>query len=183
MHHKYVQKEDIPVLQEMFDENLGKGYMTDEQILHYIQDNNELFFASRRTDGTLNGILLFGEESPETLEKQTKLPKEKLLDMAKGKKLLKCRSMCIAKDCQKNGVGRNLFENALCEIRKSNQYGVITSLLWEYQNHVPAEKLHVENGYRFLYRIKMPWYNISDYHCIICNGRCRCDGLQYILEL
>ena len=183
MNHNYVKKEDIPVLMEMFDENLGEGYMTEEQILHYITDTKELFYAARREDGTLCGILLFGEESAETLSAQTKVPAEKLLHMTNGKKLLKCRSMCIAKDCQKNGVGRELFNTALKDIKARKKYGLITSLLWEYNGIVPAEKLHIDNGFQFLYRIKMPWYGYENYYCVVCKGRCRCDGLQYILKL
>ena len=183
MNYNYVHQKDIPVLMEMFDENLGKGYMTKEKMMHYITDKNELFYAARREDNTLCGILLFGEESAETLAEQTKLPAEKLLHMAAGKKLLKCRSMCIAKDCQKNGVGRELFQTALTEIKASNKYGLITSLLWEYNGTVPAEKLHLDNNFKFLYRLKMPWYGYEDYHCIVCGGRCCCDGLQYILKL
>ncbi len=183
MNLNYVQKEDIPVLMRMFDENLGKGYMTEEQILHHITDEKELFYASRKDDGTLCGILLFGEEPAEVLAEQTKIPLPELLRMAGGKPLLKCRSMCISKEFQKNGVGKELFQKALADIKSKKRYGLITSLLWEYQGNVPAEKLHIDNGFQFLHRLKMPWYGYKDYTCIICKGRCRCDGLQYVLKL
>ena len=183
MNLKYVQEQDIPVLMEMFDENLGEGYMTEEQIQHYITDGKELFYAARRENGTLCGILLCGEEPIELLADQTKISVWQLLDMANGKKILKCRSMCIAKDCQKSGIGKKLFQIALTDIKSCRKYGLITSLLWEYNGSVPAEKLHIDNGFKFLYRLKMPWYHYENYYCVVCKGRCRCDGLQYVLKL
>ena len=179
----YVKESDIDLLIEMFDENLGEGYMTEQEIRDHICGEKELFFAARRSDGTLCGILLFGEEDSKTLSEQTKIPEDELLKMANGKKLLKCRSICIAKDCQGCGVGNQLLKGALQVIRESGEYGLITSLLWEYNGKAPSKKLHEENGYQFVHKLIMPWYHLENYKCIICNGRCRCDGLQYILKL
>lgn len=179
----YVNEADIRPLINILDENLGEGYMTEEQILELIRNDKELFFAARREDGSICGMLLFGEEDAQTLAQQIRIPVEELLRMAHGKKLLKCRSICIAKDSQRSGVGKALFGDAIRFIRESGTYGVITSLLWEYNGTVPSLKLHEENGFRFLHRIPMPWYHLQDYRCIVCNGRCRCDGVQYILEL
>ena len=86
-------------------------------------------------------------------------------------------------DSQNNGIGKELFADSIQAIRESREYGVITSLLWEYNGKVPAKKVHEDNGFRFLYRLTRPWYHLTKYHCIVCGGRCRCDGLQYILEL
>ena len=143
----YAEEQDIPVLIQMFDENMGKGYMSADEIRGYIQNPKELVFAARRQDGSICGILLFGEETAEDLSVQTTIPAETLLKIADGKKLLKCRSLCIATDCQNSGIGRELFNGAIRTIRESHEYGVITSLLWEYNGTVPAQKLHDDNGF------------------------------------
>lgn len=178
-----VKETDIYALKEMFDENFGQGYMSEEKMKYYINNDRELFYASRCEDGTLCGAVLFGEESAETLSSQTNIPMDNLLKMAAGKKLLKCRTLCVASDCQKKSVGENLFSGAIEEIKQKGVYGLITSLLWEYGGKVPARKIHEDNGFRFLYRLKEPWYSLEDYYCVYCKGRCRCDGLQYVLEL
>lgn len=179
----YVNESDIDLLIKMFDENLGEGYMSEQEIHNYIDNEKELFFAARREDGTICGILLFGEEDSKTLSEQTLIPEDDLLKMANGKKLLKCRSICVAKDCQGSGLGRQLLSEAIQIIRKSGRYGLITSLLWEYNGKVPSLKLHEENGYQFIHRLKTPWYYLKNYKCVICKGRCQCDGLQYVLKL
>lgn len=179
----YVTEADVKPLIKILDENLGDGYMSESDLLGHIHNEKELFFAARREDGSICGMLLFGEEDAQTLSEQTLIPADELLRLAHGKKLLKCRSICIAKDSQHSGVGKTLFNGAIRSIRESGRYGVVTSLLWEYNGTVPSQKLHEDNGFRLLYRIPHPWYHLENYRCVACKGRCRCDGLQYILEL
>ncbi len=179
----FVKESDIPFLTEMFDENFGERYMPREEALFHINDENEFFYAARREDGRVTGIVLFGVESAETLHEQTKIPLEELHRMAHGKKLLKCRSMCIASDCQGQGIGGKLFADALADLKSRGEFGAITSLLWAYDGKVPARSVHVKNGFRFLYEVPRPWYHMKDYYCVFCKGRCKCDGEQYVLEL
>lgn len=178
----HVREDDIPFLLEMFEENFGGGYLSEEEIRHYIQDENEFFYAVRTREGRIAGILLYGVESAETLHAQTKIPLEELKRMARGKKLLKCRSMCMASDCQGQGIGKALFAGALADLRARGEFGAITSLLWTYDGKSPARSLHVKNGFRYIHTLSRPWYHLKDYYCVYCKGRCRCDGDQYVLE-
>ncbi len=179
----YVKDGDIPFLIEMFDENFGKGYLSEEQIRFYIHDENELFYAVRNEEGRIAGILLFGVESAETLHEQTGIPLAELNKMAHGKKLLKCRSMCMASDCQGRGIGKKLFADGIADLKSRGEFGVITSLLWLYDGKAPARGLHVQNGFHYVARLSKPWYHMKDYYCIFCKGRCKCDGEQYVLQL
>lgn len=179
----YVKETDIPFLIEMFDENFGKGYMSEDELRFHINDENEYFYAARRDDGRIAGMILFGVESAETLHEQTKISIEELNRMAHGKKLLKCRSMCMASDCQGQGVGSKLFSEALADLKSRKEFGVITGLIWTYGGKAPARRLHLKNGYRYVHMVPRPWYDMKDYYCVYCKGRCTCDGEQYVLEL
>lgn len=177
----YVKETDIPFLMEMFDENFGGNYMSEEEMLYHIHDENEFFYAIRNADGRLAGIALFGVEPEEKLHEETRIPLEDLKKLANGKKLVKFRSMCMASDCQGQGFGTKLLSGAIEDLKSRGEFGGITSLIWAYDGKVPAQGVHEKMGFHYLHRVPRPWYHMKDYYCVFCKGRCKCDGEQYVL--
>lgn len=179
----YVKESNIPFLMKMFDENFGEHYMSEDEMRWHINDENEFFYAARREDGRLAGIALFGVETEQTLHEETKIPREELKRLAHGKQLVKFRSMCMASDCQGQGIGSKLLADAIADLKSRGKFGAVTSLIWVYDGKAPARGAHLKNGFRYLHRVSRPWYHMKDYYCVFCKGRCKCDGEQYVLEL
>lgn len=176
----FALKEHIAQIKSIFDENFGMNYLTEDEILFYINNENSCLFVDL-TGNKINAIVLYIIESIEEVSLITKIPVNKIYELFGKNKLIHCKCLCVKKELQKQGYGRELFKESLVFIRKKYDLDVF-AILWKYKDQVPAEHIVIENGFEKLKELSEPFFYYDNYHCIICNGKCKCPGIFYYVK-
>ena len=174
---------DIDFIVSESDKVFGAGYMTKEDAGRIIQDK-DCFLYVEDLDGEPVAALLVRYEDDDTVMEATELTVEELHARSHGEKVLHSKFLFVREDMQKSGIAQVFLGKALDRIAADHpEYGMVYGILWEYNGTVPVQKVCERNGYRFWKRLHLPYYKDENYYCIICKGRCRCDGLLYSKEL
>ena len=177
------EERDIDFLVRESDNVFGEGYMTREEAKRIIRDPDS-FLYMEDSDGEPAAALYVRYEDDDTVMEETGLTEAELHSRSRGKKILHSKFLFVREDMQKTGIAQVFLGKALDQIAGEHpQYGMVYGILWEYNGNVPVQKVCERNGYRFWKRLHMPYYKDENYYCIICKGRCRCDGLLYSKDL
>lgn len=176
----FASKEYIVQIKNIFDENFGVDYLTEDEILFYIKDENS-FLIIDLTENRVNAIVLYIVESIEKVSSITKIPVNNIYELFSKNKLIHCKCLCVKKELQKQGYGRELFKKSLGFIFSKYDLDIF-AILWKYNGIVPAEQIVIEMGFKKLKELPSPFFNYDNYHCIICNGKCKCPGIFYYLK-
>jgi GNAT superfamily N-acetyltransferase len=174
---------DIPFLVSESDKVFGKGYMTEDSVRDMIEGPEHYLYVGDR-DGQPVVALYLRYEPDEVVCEETGVTPEELFEKSGGGKILHSKFMFVREDVQKMGIAQPFLGEVIDHVASEHpEYTLVYGVLWEYNGNVPVQKCCERNGYTFWKRLHQPYYKDEDYYCIICKGRCKCDGLLYIKSI
>lgn len=173
-------EEYLDDLQNLFEQLFGLNYLSREE--YRVCMRSPAPFKLAVQDNRLMGAVLFIQADKQEIEEHTKMSSQQIEQLIGDRQGVICKSACIHKDFQRQGIGQSLLDACMKEIL-AQKYGAVFTVLWKYGNRVPAEKLFIEFGFQREKELEMPWYDESEYICCICGGRCRCSGIVYHKKL
>lgn len=168
--------EDYKDMKILCDERYGEGYLTPERYAHYLEHPRLFLVASQGNE--LAGFSLMAPASvPETAD-YMKMSAGEIKGLAGDRKILILKSIVIQKKYGKMGLPSTMT-NAVIENAKTEGYGIIFSAAWMVEGKMPIKQAFEEMGFQPLFLRHNLWYDEEDYYCVVCKGRCKCDGFIY----
>lgn len=160
--------------------NFGENYITREEILNYVNKDNEMCTIAIGTDtNKVLGYSLFFEENIDEAAKDFNIPKEELVLIAgSNKKICHAKSIAVSKDYTGKGIGYNLFNKTLNKA-KNLGHKVVLCPAWKRGDVVPLEKILLKTGFTYFKTVSNMWKNEKKYMCVDCKGPCTCDAEIY----
>lgn len=168
--------EDYEDMKFLCDERYGEGYLTPERYAHYLKHPG-LFLAAHKGK-ELAGFSLMAPAAVPEAAGYMKMSAGELEKLTGNRKLLILKSIVIQKKYGKMGLPVTMT-NEVIENARSEGYGIIFSAAWIVGGKIPIKKAFEEMEFTPLFLRHNLWYDDEDYYCIVCKGRCKCDGFIY----
>lgn len=162
--------------------NFGENYITREEILKYVNKDNEMCTLAIDADtNKLMGYCLFFAQSVKEAQKDFNISNEEL-NLFKGlnlnKEICHAKSISISSECKGRGIGYELFKKTLDKAKKLG-YKLVLCPAWKRGDFIPVEKILLKTGFTYLKTVSNMWEDNKDYKCVDCNGPCKCDAAIY----
>jgi len=110
------------------------------------------------------------------------MTEDEVLAITEGQPSLIYKSAAVQVKYERRGLMKAMATVGLKEAREMG-YRSIFGSAWVYDNTIPIEGTFRAFGFQKLFEREKLWYNDEDYHCVICKGRCVCDGIIYYKKL
>ncbi|MDQ5983709.1 MAG: hypothetical protein RUMPE_00735 [Eubacteriales bacterium SKADARSKE-1] len=161
-------------------QSFGENYITREEILKHIKEDNEMCTLAIDADtNEVLGYCLFFEENMDSAQKDFKIPKEELISITgSNSNICHAKSIAVRKNCESKGIGYNLFEKTLNKAKKMG-YKIAWCPAWKRGDFIPAEKVLLKSGFKYFKTVSNMWEKDKSYKCIDCKGPCKCDAAIY----
>lgn len=162
------------------DERFGRGYCTQETFGAWISHPG--LFKVALYDNEYAGFAVMLPADEKALMKHMQMTREETLHYTQGKPALIYKSAAVQPRFERRGIMKAM---AACGLKSAKELGfhTIFASAWVYQNTIPIENTFRVFGFTRLFDKKLLWYDDENYHCVICNGRCKCDGIIYYKKL
>lgn len=162
------------------DERYGTGYCTQSVYEEWVSHPGLLKVALY--DGEYAGFAVMVPASVERIMNHMKMSREEVLSITEGKPALIYKSAAVRTCFERRGIMHTMATQGLAHAKELG-YDSIFGSAWVYDNIIPIEGTFRTFGFTRLFDRKKLWYDDEDYHCVICNGRCVCDGIIYYKKL
>ena len=165
-------------MQDIADEGLSPGFLTDKVMSNFGNDDYFCFFAVDENDtvccvsyGNFFGIEDAAYELRCSVEEVERLfPGVKVFSSHLG--------LSVRPDTRGNGIARKVL--GLNRQYVLSRADVVFNDVWNrHGGEVPIVTLLVSLGAVFYKKLPKYWYDYPDLHCTLCNGRCVCDCDMY----
>ncbi len=171
-----VRADEFQVVFALCEKRFGKGYMNREEFDQWLKYPE--FFLAAEQDGAFCGFVCYFPEEAEDLAKYMRLPRDYVELVSGGKPVIHCKTAVLFPEYEHSGIMHNLVERAT-DNAKAMGFGAAFAPAWKYKNHVPVRKLLNRLGFEELVEKENIWYDMENYECIICGGRCRCSAVIF----
>lgn len=158
----------------------GEGYLKDSDYSRWMQ-HPELFKVALAEGRFAGFAVMIPAERAEIMARMA-MPEQDVLDIAGNRPALIYKSAAVLPEYEGRGVMRAMTAAGI-QTAKELGYGAIFGSAWVCGDRIPIQPTFDSFGFLRLYERKMLWYGDEDYHCILCGGRCRCDGVIYYKKL
>lgn len=168
--------EDYEDMKVLCDERYGEGYLTWERYAHYLE--HPRLFRIARKGNDFAGFSLMTPATVLEVADHMKMSVGEVEKLTEGKRPLILKSIVI----QKKYAGMGLpvaMTNRIIENAAEDGYGIIFSAAWLVREKIPIRKAFEEMEFKPLFLRRNLWYADEDYYCVVCKGRCKCDGFIY----
>lgn len=169
-----------PQMLELCEECFGSGYLSYPHFCEMIK--MEAPFKMALTGKELIGYSVFETTDAEEVAAQYQIDLEGVKEIAGAEKIFRYKSAAVKKAFHGKGVAGNLLEECIQKARELD-CGSVFVAGWKYNGRVPMHNIFIRNGFVEVGLRKNLWYGEEDYTCIICGGRCKCEGIIYYLKL
>lgn len=157
----------------------GENYIDRKKILDHVNCDNEMCTLALDENGNVLGYCLFFEDNMNSAEKDFKIPKQELISVTgSDSSICHTKSMALRKDCEKMGLGYNLFNRTLNKAQKIG-YKAAWCPAWKRGSYVPVKNVLLKSGFTFFKTVHRIWEDDKNYTCVECNGPCKCDAAIY----
>lgn len=171
-----VEEKDCGKISSLANLRFGDGYLDIDEFHKWLTEPD--LFLLAEYEGNFAGYTCLRPETPKEIAESMQLDVNEVTEFAKGKGIVHCRSCALVKEYEHNGIMKALVETEL-ENAKNDGYGSAYAPAWMYNGYVPMKKTMEFFNFDAIAIKKNLWYNDLKYVCIVCGGRCRCDGLIY----
>lgn len=168
--------EDYEDVKLLCDERFGEGYLTPEQYAHYLKYTGLFKVACMGKE--LAGFSLMAPASVSEAAAHMKMSVGEIKKLTGSRRILILKSIVLQKKYGGKGLPVSMT-NAVIENAKIEGYGIIFSAAWIVGGKIPIKKAFEEMEFKPLFLRSNLWYDDEDYYCVVCKGRCRCDGFIY----
>lgn len=162
------------------DERYGTGYCTREIYEEWASHPGLLKVALY--DGEYAGFAVMLPATTEEIMAHMQMSEEEVLAITEQEPALIYKSAAVRVCFERRGIMKTMATIGLAQAREMG-YRSIFGSAWVHNNIIPIEGTFRAFGFTRLFDRKMLWYDDENYHCIVCNGRCVCDGIIYYKKL
>ncbi|MCQ2455147.1 MAG: hypothetical protein MJ090_03280 [Clostridia bacterium] len=174
------EREDFTEVKAICEDRFGKGYIKEEEFNRWITDDKYCKVAD--LGGKVIGIVYLMPDKIKNVARALKLDESYIEDMSGGKNVIRSRCAAIDKDYENMGISDTLHREIFSNI-SPDDFGAIIAPAWTYNGYTPMAKPLKEYGFELFGERENLWYNMEEYECIICGGRCKCTAAIYIKKL
>lgn len=165
---------------KLCDESFGPGLITPAVFSHWME-RPEFFQIALKGDVFAGFIAMFPADE-DTIMRRLKMPREDVRKYVKQRPCLFYNSAAIRKEFEHQGIVSLLQKQAFENARNAG-YRVLIGSAWIHDGFTPIAALVDRYGFRPIYKRKLIWYDIKEYYCVVCRGRCVCDAMIYYAEI
>jgi len=169
-----------PQIKELFELRFGEGYMDEEEFAQWMKHPELVQVAL--VDGDFAGSAIMLPAEAAEIAAKMKMTEREVLEITGGQPAAIYKSIALWPKYEKLGIGRGLVVDGV-ERAEAKGYSAIFIAAWMYNGITPAKKMLHSLGFTELYQRKMLWYDAEKYRCVVCGGRCVCDGMIYYKKL
>jgi len=165
---------------KLSDECFGPGLVTPAVFAHWME-HPEFFQMALKNDEFAGFIAMFPADE-DTIMRRLKMPREDVRKYIKERPCLYYNSAAVRKKFERQGVVSRLQKQAFENARNAG-YHVLIGPAWIHDGFTPMAATVARYGFKPIYKRKLIWYDIKDYYCVVCHGRCVCDAMIYYAEI
>lgn len=169
-----------PQMLKICEECFGSGYLTYSYFCELLK--MEAPFKMAVIGQELIGYSVFETSDADDVSVRYQLDRQSVVKIAGDRKIFCYKSAAVRKNYTRNGIAGKLLRESI-EQAKGYGCGSVFVAGWKYNGRVPMHHVFIQNGFVEIGLRKNLWYNEKEYTCIICKGRCICDGVIYYLKL
>lgn len=161
---------------ELCDERYGTGYCTREVFDRWVSNPGLLKVALY--NGEYAGFAVMLPASVEEIMDHMKMTREQVEEITQGKPALIYKSAAVRECFGRRGIMKTMATIGLKQAKEMGYHSIFGSA-WYYNDTIPIEGTFRAFGFQRLFERKKLWYDDENYYCIVCKGRCVCDGIIY----
>jgi ribosomal protein S18 acetylase RimI-like enzyme len=171
---------------ELSNKQLGKNYLTKENITKTHSDPNNYLALAIDENGVLAGFCIGYIVDSTKIEQEFKINPEDTPEIIKHtNKIAVLKTIAVSEKYQGIGVGTDLVKDCI-NYFKSKDLSAICSIGWKSKNGTNVERVLVRAGFDKLREIPKFW-NIDSvekkYNCPVCGNPCNCSAVIFFTTL
>ncbi len=171
-----VQESDYKTIFELCEKRFGKGYLTHSEFEQWLKSPTLCLAAEY--EGDFAGFVCYTPQSPEDLAKYMQLDACYISSVSDNKAVVHGKSAVLLEEYEHLGIMQALV-TAANNNAKELGFGAVFVPAWEYDGFVPVEKMVNKLGFQEIARRKNIWYDMENYTCVVCKGRCKCNAVIF----
>lgn len=154
----------------------GEGYMTSDELNETLRTAGKMAWLALVGD-ELAGYCIWSERSVEKIAKhtQTKIQSDRATECY-------AKSMAISEKYSGHGIATRLFGMCLDEATAAG-FNSVWATAWVVNGRVQIGGIFEKNGFMPLGIRHNIWFDMDNYNCVVCGGRCHCDAMVYMKKL
>lgn len=172
--------EYFPRIKELCELRFGGGYVDETDYARWMEHPDLVQVALAEEE--FAGVAVLLPASAEEIAEKMGMTEAEVLDITGGRPAVIYKCIALWPRYEKRGIGRNVVLDGLRR-GEAGGYSAVFIAAWMYNGVVPAQKMLHSLGFTRLCQKKMLWYGDEKYHCVVCGGRCVCDGIIYCKKL
>ncbi len=171
-----VRESDYKIIFELCEKRFGKGYLTRKNFDEWLK--NPTLCLAAEYEGRFCGFVCYIPEPYEALAKYMKLDARYIKSVSNNKAVIHGKSAVLFEEYEHLGIMQALVEAANNNARELG-FGAVFIPAWEYDGFVPVGKMLNRLGFRQTARRENIWYDMENYICVVCGGRCKCSAVIF----
>lgn len=174
--------EDCDEVCRLANEGFGEGYLSHQVTEALNQTADGMFFVAVN-DGAVVGYCVFVESTARQVAQDMQLELESVLEISGGReRVCLTKSMTVDPGMGRRGIAGALFAHGL-ERAEGLGFTSAWGSAWVVDGMIPMDRIFTTNGFLQYGPRSMLWYGQQGYHCRVCGGPCRCNGMIYYKQL
>ncbi|NJP41727.1 hypothetical protein HCH52_11840 [Oscillospiraceae bacterium HV4-5-C5C] len=172
---------NITVARALSDQFVGQGMYTADQLARLATDP-EQEFVLLLLSGAYIGYFYAQQLPAAQLDRWPGPDYREVADLCEpAETIVVYRSMGLRPEARGSGLSDRVLARYNKLYQEERRIRLTLGFAWKQGNHVPARRLLLRSGFRYVRDLTAPWAGISTLHCPCCGSTpCRCDAQLYI---
>ncbi len=171
-----LKSSDYDVIFELCEERFGKGYLEKSEFEKWL--NFPSYALAAEYDGRFAGFLCYMPSTVNDIADYMHITPEYVNSVSGGKGVVHFKTAILLPEFEGKGI-IHAMASRVQERLKKDGYGVIFGPAWKYNGFIPMKKSLLRLGFTELCERENIWYDMKNYICVACGGRCRCNAVIF----
>ncbi len=175
-----LQSSDYDIIFELCQKRFGEGYLEKKEFESWLKFPE--YALAAEYGGSFAGFLCYMPSTVNDIAEYMKITPEYINNVSGGKDVVHFKTAILYPEYEGKGIIHSMAALAQERLKKYG-YGAIFGPAWKYGDCIPMKKPLLRLGFSEVCERENIWYDMENYTCVICGGRCRCTAVIFQKKL